>query len=88
MKIGVTGQKIYRAKRVIDETGGDNAMETGDGLKVDNPENLDGFILAGASNALKKKNRCGPARPGTGIPWKRKRLLKRIQRRNSRSPNN
>ena len=55
MKIRVTGWKICRAKRVIDETGWDNATQTGEGLKVDNPENLDGFILAGTSKCSEKK---------------------------------
>ena len=58
MKIGVTGRKIYRAKRVIDETGGDNVTETGEGLDVDNPENQDGFILAGTSKRPDKKRTC------------------------------
>ena len=31
VKIGMTGRTIYRAKRVIDETGGDNATKTGEG---------------------------------------------------------
>ena len=51
-------RKIYRAKRVIDDTGGDTETEKNDGTQFE-IGNHDGFILAGMSKR--------PGRKGTGV---------------------
>ena len=55
MKTGVTGRKMFWAKRVIDKTGDENETETGEEINPFNPENFDGFILAGTSKRFGQK---------------------------------